>query len=507
MLKWLAGRRTPRPAPEELAERADSLLAAGDLAAAEGTIREALDRSPRDARLHARLGTIFHARGDRDGAIAAYREAWSFDPAYAQMPYNLAIAEAERGNVALAVERYREAIALRPDFLEAWFNLACLHFENNDAGAAREAYVRVLELDPAHVEARLGLGVVLQEMRSLEESEREFDRVLEADPANAGANVHKSFNALIRGDLREGWRRYAYRWQLPAMVEYRRHYPVPRWQGENPGGLRILVYPEQGFGDILQFVRFVPRLVAAGAHVILEAPGALCRLFGSLEGVELVPMRQALPPFDRHVSIMDLAEYLAPSLEDAGMRAPYLTADPDDVARWRARVSKDHGFKVGIAWSGDPRPDVPDAARIDRKRSLSFDQLRPLAAVEGVSWYSLQLGAPAAQARRPGAPLALVDFTSDLHDFADTAALMMALDLVVTVDTSVVHLAGALGRPAWMLSRFDGCWRWMLEGEDSSWYPTVRVFRQGEAGNWAPVLEALSRALRDRVGLAREGTA
>lgn len=495
MFRWLTSRSDGPSKGAEWADRAETHLAAGEAAQAESCLRRALELEPGNARWSARLGTIRHSLGDRPGAIAAYSAAWEIDPGYAEMPFNMAIAEAELGRPDRAEARYRDAVRLRPGFLEAWFNLACLLFEIDRHADACVAYGQVLALDPGHVQARIGLGSTLQEMRRLEDADLEFARVLARFPDNPDANLHASFNSLIRGDLATGWKRYAYRWQLADMAEQVRRYPQPRWSGEPLRGRRILVYPEQGFGDMLQFVRFVPRLVAAGAHVVLEAPRALVRLFGSLEGVEVIPARSPVPAFDVHAGIMDLAQHLAPTLDAAGTGGPYLQAPPEAVDRWRAQLAADARFRVGIAWSGDPRPDVPGAARIDRRRSLRFPQLAPLAAVPGISWYSLQLGSPAAQARVPDAPLALVDHTAELTDFADTAALMEALDLVITVDTSVIHLAGAIGRPAWVLSRFDGCWRWLLEGEDSPWYPTVRVYRQGAPGEWAPVLSSVAADL------------
>lgn len=483
---------------QQLADAADSALQRGDLATAEAQFVEALERAPDRPRWHARLGTLRHGRGDVAGALECYRRAWSLDPTYAEMPYNIGIAEEALGHPDAAIAAYRAAADQRPGFLEAWFNLATLCTQVDRFDDAIDAWRHVLAFDPDHDEARVMLASTLQEVRRLDDAERELEVVLARRPDHAGAHLCLGLGRLARGDLATGWAHFEWRWQTPTMATHRRQLPVPEWKGEDPAGLTILVHHEQGFGDSLQFARFLPLLAARGARVRVEVPRALIRLFRSVPGVEILEPGQPLGALDRHVPMMSLARYFAPTL-DAIPAAQYLHAPAADIARWCDRLATDTNLKVGLAWAGDPRPDLPEATRIDRRRSIALRDLAPLADVAGVSWYSLQLGAGAAQARLPDNRLRLVDHTAQLRDFAETAAFMAALDLVVTVDTSVVHVAGATGRPTCLLSRFDGCWRWLLEGETSPWYPSVRVFRQPAHGTWSPVVTEVASALRRAV--------
>ena len=486
---------------EQVLDEASGWMARGQHEKACEVVEAALIRAPENARLHGRRGTLRHAQGDLTGAIESYSTAWRLDTDYAEMPYNIGLAEGASGHPEAAVLAYQEALRIRPQFLEARFNLACVLHENDRLSEACDAYRDVLAQQPDHEDARLGLGLALQEQRRLEEADEQFDALLALNPQHAAANLYRSFSLLVRGDWGAGWDRFAHRWATPEMSPYRRRYPQPEWDGSDPAGLTILVYPEQGFGDMLQFARFATRLSSLGAKVILEAPAPLARLLSTLQGVQVIASGAPLPEFHAHIAVMDLARHLGRDNDSIALRNGYLSADPAQARRWKERLEADGRYRVGIAWAGEPRPDQPSAARIDRRRSLRFEQLAPLARLESVRWISLQLGTPAEQARRGPAVLALTDAAPELGDFADTAALIQALDLVIAVDTSVVHLAGALGRPVWVLSRFDGCWRWLLSGSASPWYPSARVYRQEAPGDWASVLERVAADLETIVRL------
>lgn len=477
-----------------LAADAEEAANRGDLPAAEALLAEAVERAPDQPRWHARLGTLRHGRGDIGGAIDCYRRAWTLDPSYAEMPYNIGIAEEALGHADAAIDAYRAAVQHKPAMIEAWFNLAALCTQTDRFDEAVETWRHILALDANHDAARVMLASTLQELRRFDEAERELRTVLQRQPEHPDAHLCLGLGLLARGDLADGWKHFEWRWLTSTMVQHRRRLPVPEWQGEDPAGRTILVHHEQGYGDSLQFVRFAPLLAARGARVFVEVPKALIRLFRSLPDVVILEPGQPVASLDWHVPMMGLARHFASDAATISP-APYLQAPADDLARWRALLAADTGLKVGLAWAGDPRPDNPAATRIDRRRSIPLRDLAPLAAVPGVSWYSLQLGHGAAQAGMPDHPFRFVDHTAQLRDFADTAAFMAALDLVITVDTSVVHVAGATGRPTWLLSRFDGCWRWLLEGERSPWYSTVRIFRQPRHGQWAPVVAAVAEAL------------
>ncbi len=257
----------------------------------------------------------------------------------------------------------------------------------------------------------------------------------------------------------------------------------------------ILLHAEQGYGDTLQFCRYVP-LVAQRARVVLGVPTALRRLMASLPGDKLIVTEDdALPPFDLHCPLLSLPLAFGTTLATIPATIPYLRADRLLTARWRKRLTALPGLKVGLVWAGESSQAMADAQARDRRRSIPLARLARLGDVPRVSLVSLQKGAAATQAREPPAGLTIHDWTDELTDFADTAALVAGLDLVISVDTAVAHLAGALGKPVWVLNRADACWRWLRDRSDSPWYPTVRLFRQPTHGDWDPVITEVAAAL------------
>jgi len=304
---------------------------------------------------------------------------------------------------------------------------------------------------------------------------------------------------LTRGDYAQGWAEYEWRWQTRQFEEAGRDLGAPLWLGrEDLRGRTILLHGEQGLGDVLQFCRYVPQVAALGATVVLEVYAGLDRLLGRLEGVGLVVVRgRPPPPTDFQTPLMSLP--LALGAGPDGERGPYLSADPEQAAVWAGRMAGPRALRVGLCWAGGTRPDQPIADAIDKRRSLSLESFALLADVPGVQIYSLQKGPPAAQLAqalaRGWAGPSIIDWTDELKDFADTAALVANLDLVIACDTSTAHLAGALGKPLWVLNRFDSCWRWLTERADSPWYPSARLFRQTEPGDWDSVVQEIRREL------------
>ncbi|MBN8902855.1 MAG: hypothetical protein J0H57_17645, partial [Rhodospirillales bacterium] len=272
----------------------------------------------------------------------------------------------------------------------------------------------------------------------------------------------------------------------PTLAERR---GAPLWTGEPLAGRTLPVHAEQGMGDMVQFARYLPHLPRDG-HVILEVHPPLVRLLRQMPGVDAVlGIGEALPAYDLRIPMMSLPLALGlTGAEDVSATIPYLRADPDRSAAWRARPDALPGRRVGVVWAGNP-----ERMRMDRRRSVPAALLAPLAAIPGVSLVSLQKGPAAADA---GAAGVAVDWTEELTDFTDTAALIAALDLVIGVDTAVIHVAGALGRPVWLLNRFDTCWRWERNCTDSRWYPTLRQFRQATPGDWSAVVAEVAAALR-----------
>ncbi len=407
--------------------------------------------------------------GEAIALFAALQARHPGDPAIA---LRLGIAQAMSGRLAEAVGMLEHAVALAPENEDAhgWLGrtLATAHWQERAPAAIEplRAYVAAQPEDPRR---HMKLAVAL----------------------------------LSCGKLGEAWPHYAWRWPMFGDAAGGRvpDRPLERPDPQAWRGRRLLVFAEQGFGDTLQFLRYVKQAAAMADHVVLEVPRALARLAASVApGVQVVSEGDQVPAHDAAVPMLHLPWAFGTELGTVPGTVPYLRADPAKVAPWRVRLAELPGLKVGLVWAGEPRPDQTLANRIDRRRSVSLSALALLGRVPGVSLVSLQKGAGALQAVVPPPGMLLHDWTAELGDFADTAALMQALDLVITVDTACVHLAGALGRPVWLLNRYDSCWRWLRDRDDSPWYPTLRQFRQAAPGEWGGVVQRVAAALAERVG-------
>jgi hypothetical protein len=274
------------------------------------------------------------------------------------------------------------------------------------------------------------------------------------------------------------------------------------WLGsEEIAGKTILLHAEQGLGDTIQFGRYAPLVAARGARVILEVQRPLHGLMSTLSStVQVVSSGDPLPDFDFHCPLLSLPLAFATQLDTIPSATRYLSAREEQTRAWRERLGRHDKPRIGLAWAGNPRKELPGANRIDGQRSIALDRLAPLFEVTACEFFSLQKGSDAVRQLRDSALRQRVnDYTDDLHDFSDTAALIENLDLVISVDTSVAHLAGALGKPFWLLNRYNTCWRWLLDREDSPWYPTARLFRQDTTRAWEPVIQRVAAALQDRV--------
>ena len=339
------------------------------------------------------------------------------------------------------------------------------------------------------------MGNTFGQLRKIDEAVGAYRRAIANSPNYAKAHYGLSLCLLSLGDLRQGFEEYRWRRKLPDFPEKMPAPSCPLWEGESLSGKAILVHCEQGYGDSLQFIRFIRPLSRMAARVTVLAPRSLTGLFRSIPDIE-VPFVYADAEYDYHVPLMCLPRLFGTTLDTIPADVPYLSADPAKIDRWAKRLSQYAGkIKIGLVWAGSSREHNPAANAIDRRRSTTLQQFAPLAGMANVQFFSLQKGEPATQALHPPYGMSLVDWTSELHDFEDTAALIANLDLVISVDTSVVHLAGALAKRVWVLSRFDGCWRWLNGREDSPWYPTARVFHQRAPGAWNEVMERVAAEL------------
>lgn len=493
-------------------------------------IRRALAAKPNDAVYLSNLGIAYSGAGRHAEAAEAYRQSLAADPRQPAVAYNLGNALAELGQPLEAAKAYRQAVALRPDYVSAWLNLGNVLRDRGEFDEAAAAYQRVQAISPAHAGALLNLGNLkrelgdpvgakalleqalakepsnfrawnnlgstLREMGDLRGALKAYRHCLKLAPEHAEGHLNYAMALLAAGDYENGWREYEWRWE--GAYEARRHrrqFPMPQWKGEPLAGRSIILHAEQGLGDALQFVRYAPLVARLGARVIVECHPPLRRLFEFLPGVaQVVSQGQGLPMTEYHCPFMSLPLAFGTTLQTVPRQIPYLWADPMQVRAWSLRLAGDPRPRVGLVWAGNPRRGDPGAHLLDRRRSLTFEMIRPILSVEGLRFVSLQKG-EAPQASDPR----LTDWTAELNDFADTAALVRNLDLVITVDTSVAHLAGGLGVPVWLLSRFDACWRWLTGRDDTPWYPTMRLFRQEAYGEWPPVVERVVRELHEKI--------
>ena len=460
-------------------------------------LERAIREHPDDPTTRTAHAQALRALGSNQAALASLERALAIAPDWPEALANHGLLLLDLGRPDAALASLDQALARQPKNVTALLTSGDAALALGHPADALARFDHAIALRPHHAQAHRHRATALNELDRLEDALAALRRAAELEPAGPEDRFHAALTHLALGDYRAGWREFEQRWNLPDAQPHRPRFQPPLWRGETDlAGRRILLYHEQGMGDTLQFCRYAPLLAARGATVLLRAPEPLHRLLRTLDGVSQVLGETApLPPFDLHCPLMSLPLACGTLVETIPAAVPYLRADPTATARWRERLQPLQGLRVGLVWSGNPRPDEPGANAVDRRRSTGLARLAPLAAIPGVSFVSLQKGAAAAQAASPPAGMALHDWTAELTDFADTAALVAALDLVISVDTSVVHLAGALARPVWVLNRFAMCWRWLRGRTGSPWYPTARLFRQPAPGDWDSVIAQVAAAL------------
>jgi tetratricopeptide (TPR) repeat protein len=484
----------------------------------ESHLREILSRQPHNTNTWLKLAQLFEAQRRWNGAIEAYRALLQLQPTNQQALSHLGyclrhhgqLAEAEKilrqaialspsdaealhdlGAVLLAMERAPEAVAAlqaataaRPDYVDAWCTLAAASCAAGQVEQARTAAERALSMRPSSADAWCNLALAQVEAGKLDEAVDAYRQALAHTPGFMPGVWGLVWTLLAQGHYRQAWPIFETRRRLGADF-YHHRIDKPLWEGEPLAGRCILLHPEKGngFGEVIQMARFVPPVAARGGKVILECQPPLLKLFQTLAGVEqIVALGQPLPEHQLHCPLMSLPSRFDITLENIPA-APYLTADPVKVEQWKKSLIDDHqSLKVGLVWAGRSQPP---------HRSIDPRLLAPCGSVEGVKFFSLQRTDEAHPYARLRPEFPFTDCAPQLHDFSDTAALLMNLDLLISIDTAAVHLAGALGRPAWLLARFAADWRWLGQGSVSSWYPTIRIFRQDRPGDWTRPIEQI----------------
>ncbi len=496
---------------------------------------EAARLAPFVAELHNNLGSLLQNARRFDEAAASYAAALRCDPNYAEAHYNLGNLQQIRRQWDQADQSYRRALALRPDFVPAKCNLGNLLRERGMLAEALQWLESAYAQDPDAVPAVSNLGVILQDLGRTDEAQRLceralalapqraelhvnlgttykdlgdpatalrfYERALELDPNSYHAAHSRGTALLALGDFVGGWAGYEQRAHCEQFDT--RDFPQPRWNGGSLSGRTILIHAEQGFGDTLQFIRYVPLVAERGGNVLVAVQPLLVPLLQACGVPNVLPLDGPLPPFEVHVPLMSLPHVLRTTLETVPANVPYLAAQPERIARWRDRLQNYPGFRVGLVWQGRP------AHHRDCLRSIPLKAFRPLADVPGVRLISLQLGpgseqlvALAEQAESDRFPVIDLrpEYGADGAVFMDSAAVIANLDLVIACDTGLAHLAGGMAAPVWVALPFGAEWRWMQNRDDSPWYPTMRLFRQTKFRDWHGVFQRMAAALAEEAG-------
>jgi len=454
----------------------------GRVAEAEALYRQILADHPDLAEAHNALGIALKQMDRNAEALPCFRRALEAKPDYAAAQSNLGAAYQDLGNMADAIACYRAAMALDEESASAWHNLGSALLITGEMDEAAAMFERAVALRPDFAGAQNNRGVACKALGRAAEAAGAFVRAVEADPANPMQRYNLAHALLLTGDFERGWVEHEARFD--AGIAQLRHATHPRWMSGDPAGKTILVWAEQGLGDTIQFSRYLPLLAQRGARVLLEVPQALVRLCRSLDGVRVFARGEPLPFYDAQIPLMSLPHQFGTTLSDIPATLPYLRAEQDLVADWGRRLGPAERPRIGLVWAGSP------THKDDVNRSIAPQRLVPLLARSGVEWLSLQYGHEVTRL-----PLGTTDLAAGLRDFADTAAVICHLDLVIAVDTAVLHLAAALGRPAWGLLPFAPDWRWLLDRDDSPWYPGLRLFRQDHRGDWDGVVQRLGEDL------------
>ncbi len=478
-----------------------ALFAQKQFAEAENWFRHVLRINPNDADVYFNLGNVLLQLKRLDEAVACFEEALRLNPNHADALNHLGSALKGRGQIEPAIACYQRALHIHPQHADALNNLGVAHGEQGSIGPAIDCFREALRCNPHHADVHNNLGSAYLDQGLFTEAEKYYRQALASDPSNAAARYNDGCLRLLRGDFAGGWPGYEQRWLQPDIV--RRSFLKARWDGSRLNGKTILVYAEQGLGDTLHFLRYLPMVKRCGGKVVFECQSALYKLLTGLAGVDqLIPVGNALPPFDVHIPLLSLAHVFRTTLTTVPAPAPLPAPDPTLIEYWRTELTLLDGLKVGIAWQGNRK------LKYDRHRSISLTHFEALANVKGVHLVSLQVGQGADQIQTLGNRFPILNLGDRLDKkgaFLDTVAVMKCLDLVVSVDSAMAHLAGTLGVRVWLPLALVPNWRWLLEGSDCPWYPSMRLFRQRQQGVWDDVFERTARELRIAAGSANRG--
>jgi Flp pilus assembly protein TadD len=500
---------------EQVLQQAFREHQAGHLGQAEQLYRRVLQAAPRQADALHLLGVLMAQRGRDDLAVSFIEEALKEDPDVAAFHNNLGFSYQALGSLIEAKEHFLCAIRLQPDFAMPHNNLGNIYRSQGDTQSAAQCYSEAIRRQPDYAEAHGNLGVIFQELGQFDNALRFYEEALRFNPQHVEAHHNRAMLRLALGDWDRGWPEFEWRWRTKELAASL--LPYPRWDGSALAGRTILLNAEQGLGDTMQFIRYVALVKQRGGNVVVECQEPLLQLLQSFPGIDYLGARgQPIPAFHVHAPLLSLPGILNTTVNNVPADVPYLHADPALIKRWKSAKcglpsavsstsSTPHSalrtpyFLIGIAWQGNPQKPL------DSQRSIPLVKFAPLAQVPGVRLISLQKGPGTEQLQVADCGFRIEKPEGAGHDevsgpFIDTAAILRNLDLVVTSDTAVVHLAGALSVPVWVGLPFAADWRWLVGREDCPWYPSMRLFRQPSPGDWNAVFTTIADELRTIVG-------
>lgn len=457
--------------------------------------RQAITLSPEFAKAHNNLGAALNKQHKHEDAVKCFNRAIDLKPDYAEAYYNLGSALHTSSRFDEAIDAFKKAITIKPHYAKAHYNLGNTLKEQNNLDDAVTSYTQAITIKSDYVMAHNNLGTILQGQGKIDEADECYSRAIELKPDYADAHLNKALTSLLNGNLKNGWQEYE--WRLHTKNYALRNFNHPIWDGKPLNGKTILIHTEQGFGDTIQFIRYLPMVQAQGGRVIFEClPNLIC-LLKNCAGFDKIIERKSSgelsEQFDVHVPLLSLPGLLDTTIDSIPADIPYIAADPGLIYQWRIRLDNDHKYKIGIVWAGNSNH------KKDHSRSCSLSDFETLAGVPGLSFYSLQKGPASVEANKWSGAEEIIRLDNEINNFADTAAIIANLDLVVSVDTVVAHLAGAIGKPVWTLLPFVPDWRWLLNRTDSPWYPRMRLFRQTLSDDWTGVFKRVKQTLLQEV--------
>ena len=439
------------------------------------------------------LGNSYKKKGMLDQAVFFYKKSLLLNPESCEALNNLGNALREQGQFDDALQIYEMALKVSPGYINAQHNIGFTYLEMAEFDKAVEYFTNILKIYPQSAETYNNLGVALREKGKFNEARQSFLKALSINPDLQDARQNMSSLHLLLGNFQDGWREYRWFWNLRGPYH---DLQKPLWDGSDIMGKTLLLHMGAGFGDTIQFVRYAPMIKERGAEIILGCNRTMGRLLEGVEGIQQVIIEgERIPHVDVQSSMFRLPIIFDTSMDSIPARVPYIKVDRRLISEWKEKVSDGRpSFKIGLNWAGGHNTGIY------RYRACPPEMFSKLSEMANVSFYSLFFGKTENIIQSLKKDLGLIDFTDEIRDFSDTAALIENLDLVISIDTAVVHLAGALGKTVWTLLPHVPDWRWLLDREDSPWYPTMRLFRQPSPGDWTSVINKVIDELKERIG-------